>query len=156
MTVTAQLDGEGIMVNREISEAKAMRIMQIILENKETEASVSLTQEPDEDSEDTDEAKQEHDTLPDSFFSRLTDRQEAYVRILAEADDWVSNEEIRQRLKEDYNLDSAGPQAVAGIRSGFTRKYGDGFSVDKRDWMGDQNQYRLNEQYREEIEERWA
>lgn len=155
MTVTAQLDGEGIMVNREISESKAVRIMQIILEDKETDPAIDLTQESNGDSEDTGEVEQEYDALPDSFFNRLTDRQEAYVRVLAEADGWVSNEEVRQQLDEDYNLNSAGPQAIAGIRSGFTRKYGDGFSIDERDWMGDQNQYRLNEQYREEIEEHW-
>lgn len=156
MTVTAQLDGEGIAVEREVSEAKALRIMQIILEDEDDVLTVEVAQEHGEGSENADEARQEYETLPDSFFSRLTDRQEAYVRILFEASDWVSNEEVRWQLEEDYDLNSGGPQAIAGIRSGFTRKYGDGFSIDEQDWMGDQNQYRLNEQYREEIEECWT
>jgi hypothetical protein len=158
MTVTANLDGEGIAIEREISEAKAARIMSIIFDNEDTEPSESVSREFENESkssEDSAEAREEYETLPDSFFNRLTRRQKAYVEILLEASDWLSNEEIRQRLEDDYDLNCGGPQAISGIRSGFTRKYGKGFSVDERDWMGDQNQYRLNEQHRVEIEEHW-
>lgn len=158
MTVTAKLEGEGIAVEREISEAKAARIMGIIFDGEDTVTSESTSQElreGTESSEESGEAGGEYETLPDSFFNRITKRQKAYVEILLEADDWLSNEEIRRRLEDDYDLNCGGPQAISGIRSGFTRKYGKGFSVDERDWMGDQNQYRLNEQYREEIEEHW-
>lgn len=149
MSVTAKLDGEGIEVERKISERKALKILEIIFEDEDRN-------DNEEDLESRARTEEEFETLPDSFFSRLTDRQEAYVRILLEAEDWVSNEEVRRRLEEDFGLNSGGPQAIAGIRSGFTRKYGKGFSIDERDWMGDQNQYRLNEQYRSEIEERWT
>lgn len=149
MSVTVKLDGEGIEVERVISERKALKILEIIFEDEDRNGN-------EEDLEGPARAEEEFETLPDSFFSRLTDRQEAYVRILLEAGDWVSNEEVRRRLEEDFGLNSGGPQAIAGIRSGFTRKYGKGFSIDERDWMGDQNQYRLNEQYRSEIEERWT
>ena len=156
MTVTVTLDGEGIDVEREISEQKALRIMGILFDDEDAASNVEASQEHGGNSEDAGESEQEYENLPDSFFSRLTNRQEGYVRILFEADGWVSNEEVRRQLEEDYGLNSGGPQAIAGIRSGFTRKYGSGFSVDERDWMGEQNQYRLNEQYREEIEERWT
>ena len=149
MSVTAKLDGEGIEVEREISERKALKILEIIFEDEDRN-------DNREDLERRARAEEEFETLPESFFSRLTNRQEAYVRILLEAEDWVSNEEVRRRLEEDFGLNSGGPQAIAGIRSGFTRKYGKGFSIDERDWMGDQNQYRLNEQYRSEIEEHWT
>jgi hypothetical protein len=158
MTVTTKLDGEGIAVEREISEAKAVRIMGIIFDDENSESSEEGSQElndASESSEDSAEAREEYETLPDSFFNRLTRRQKAYVEILVEAGDWLSNEEIRRQLEDDYDLNCGGPQAISGIRSGFTRKYGKGFSVDERDWMGDQNQYQLNEQYREEIEEHW-
>jgi len=158
MTVTMKLGGEGIEVEREISEAKAVRIMGIVVDEESTEVPEEGSQElsgNSESSEDFAESREEYETLPDSFFSRLTRRQKAYVEILLEAGDWLSNEEIRQRLEDDYDLSCGGPQAISGIRSGFTRKYGKGFSVDERDWMGDQNQYQLNEQYREEIEEYW-
>ncbi|PSP37982.1 hypothetical protein BRC71_08400 [Halobacteriales archaeon QH_7_65_31] len=158
MTVTAKLDGEGIEVEREISEAKAVRIMEIIFDDENAKVSEEDSQELGESSyssEDSPKPEEEYETLPDSFFSRLTRRQKAYVEILLEAGDWVSNEEIRRRLEDNYDLSCGGPQAISGIRSGFTRKYGKEFNVDERDWMGDQNQYRLNEQYREEIEEHW-
>lgn len=149
MSVTAKLDGEGIEVEREISERKALKVLEIIFEDEDRNGN-------GEGLERHGGAEEEFETLPDSFFSRLTNRQEAYVRILLEAEGWVSNEEVRRRLEEDFGLNSGGPQAIAGIRSGFTRKYGKRFSIDERDWMGDQNQYRLNEQYRSEIEERWT
>ena len=158
MTVTVKLDGEGIAVEREIPEAKAVRIMGIIFDDKNTKTSREDAQEftaASENSEKSTEVKEDYETLPESFFSRLTRRQKAYVEILLEADDWLSNEEIRQQLENDYDLNCGGPQAISGIRSGFTRKYGKEFSVDERDWMGDQNQYRLNDQYREEIAENW-
>lgn len=161
MTVTANLDGEGIAVEREISEAKAARIMGIIFDGENAEGAAESPQECSEDSESGEnshgstEAEEEYEMLPDSFFSRLTQRQKAYVEILLEAGDWVSNEEIRRQLEEDYGLSCGGPQVMSGIRSGFTRKYGNNFSIDERDWMGEQNQYRLNQQYREEIEENW-
>ncbi|ELZ20833.1 hypothetical protein C475_19578 [Halosimplex carlsbadense 2-9-1] len=132
--------------------------MGIIFDSENSKVSGTPSQELEEGSESSngsEEATEEYKTLPDSFFSRITQRQKAYVEILLEADGWLSNEEIRRQLEDDYDLNCGGPQAISGIRSGFTRKYGKGFSVDERDWMGDQNQYRLNEQYREEIEEYW-
>jgi len=158
MSVTLMLDGEGIEIEREVSEAEAARIMSVLFDSENYASSKSgreVAEENSKNSEDDSETLNEYDTLPDSFFSRLTQRQKAYVEILLEAEDWMLNEEIRHQLEEEYSLNCGGPQAISGIRSGFTRKYGEEFSIDERDWMGEQNRYRLNENYRDEIEAHW-
>jgi uncharacterized protein with ParB-like and HNH nuclease domain len=99
-----------------------------------------------------------YDSLPDNFFRRLTNRQEAFIRILLEADGWVLNEDIRQKMEEEYNLSSGGGQAMAGILSGFTRKYNKDFRdrLIANQWAGSQVKYRLNpeSEFEAELRER--
>jgi len=101
----------------------------------------------------------EYDSLPDSFFRRLTNRQEAFVRILLDNGGWMLNGDIRQRMEDEYDLSTGGGQAISGILSGFTRKYSEDFTYTLVDyeWMGDQMQYRLNPEsgYLDELRERF-
>lgn len=100
----------------------------------------------------------EYDGLPDSFFRRLTNRQEAFIRILLDSGDWMLNEDIRQRMEDEYDLSTGGGQAISGILSGFTRKYSEDFTYTLVDyeWMGNQMEYRLNPDsgYLDELRER--
>lgn len=61
-------------------------------------------------------------------------------------------------MDKDYGLSSGGGQAISGILSGFTRKYGKDFTnslVESR-WTGSQIEYRLNTDtgYKNELLER--
>ncbi len=100
----------------------------------------------------------EYDSLPDSFFRRLTNRQEAFIRILLDNGGWMLNEDVRQRMEDEYDLATGGGQAISGILSGFTRKYSKKFTYRLIDyeWMGDQMQYSLNPEsgYLDELRER--
>ncbi|EMA19246.1 DUF262 domain-containing protein [Haloarcula argentinensis] len=100
----------------------------------------------------------EYDSLPDSFFRRLTNRQEAFIRVLLEENDWIVNQEIRQRMENEYDLSSGGSRAVSGILSGFTRKYSNGFTWNLVNYRttGRGTEYRLNPDsgYIEELRER--
>jgi hypothetical protein len=57
----------------------------------------------------------------------------------------MMNEDVRQRMEDEYGLATGGGQAISGILSGFTRKYSEDFTYRLIDyeWMGDQMQYRL-------------
>lgn len=152
MTVTITLSGEGISFEREISESTALRVMEVSMNDGQLEEESSEGSEESEDQTYEDLAE-ETTGLPDDFFDRLTDRQEAYVRVLLDADDWVTNETIRERMEKEYGLSTGGSQGISGIRSGFTRKYGDDFDLDERNWIGTQNEYRLNSNYVEELQQ---
>ncbi|MDY6775198.1 MAG: HNH endonuclease family protein [Halobacteria archaeon] len=98
--------------------------------------------------------------LPDGFFKDLSDLQEAFLRVLLEEDGWSLNEEIRQRIEQKHGLRvSDRGQALAGITSGFTRKYGNDFTwrelLDYRH-PDDQFEFRLspNSGYIEELREK--
>ncbi|UTF55595.1 DUF262 domain-containing protein [Natronosalvus rutilus] len=122
----------------------------------------SITTERDSASvSDTEAAtrESEYEQLPSDFFKRLTDRQEAFLRILLDADEWVLSEDIRQEIQNEYGLSmGSGGGAMAGILSGFSRKYGKGFTRDLIDirWTGKQGEYRLNAEYgyEEELRDR--
>ena len=100
----------------------------------------------------------EYDSLPDSFFRRLTNRQEAFIRVLLEEDGWVVNQEIPQRMKDEYGVSSGGNKAMAGILAGFTRKYSRKFTWNLFDYRtaGRGGEYRLNPDsgYLDELRER--
>jgi hypothetical protein len=108
-----------------------------------------ITSEPQPSGESaTDEGSDdvEYDSLPNSFFRRLTNRQEAFIRILLDNGGWMLNEDVRQRMEDEYDLATGGGQAISGILSGFTRKYSEDFTYILVDyeWIGDQMQYRLH------------
>lgn len=149
MPVNITLSGEGISFEREISERTALRVMEVSMNDGE------IGEQPPQEAagETSEEASGRFTDLPNDFFDRLTDRQEAYVRVLLDADDWVTNEDIRTRMEEEYGLSTGGPQGISGIRSGITRKYGDEFDLDEQHWRGNQNEYRLNPDHIEELRE---
>lgn len=112
-----------------------------------------------EDSESSDSPS--YDSLPDSFFRRLTNRQDALVRILLEEDDWVRKDEIGRRMETEHNLSSVGPRAIPATLSGFTRKYSQDFTWDLFDYRKTSSggiEYRLNpgSGYVDELRERLA
>ena len=145
--VELSMAGEGISFNREISESVALEVMNIVISNGTNERAAEILEDEVEDT------TAEPSGLPSSFFERLTSGQNAFVRVLLDDGDWVSSKQLRNRMERDYDHSTGGPQSLAGIRAGFTRKYGDDFNLVKRHWMGDQNEYKLNPDHVEELEE---
>lgn len=128
---------------REEIEQREEQIIDFALE----EWSISANPQPmDDSSASSTPDHNEYDTLPDSFFRRLTNRQEAFVRILLDEEDWMLNEDIRTRMEDEYGLSTGGGQAISGILAGFTRKYSKNFTYSLVDyeWLGDQMEYRLH------------
>lgn len=138
MTVTVQIQGEGLSFEGEVSKRIAIKMVELAMTNDQI---------PAEESPNDVEGG-----LPDSFFDRLSTKQEAFIRVLLAEDDWLGNEEIRNRMEAEHNVSTKGGQAIAGVRAGFTRKYGDDFDVVRRRWAGNENEYKLNDEYIEEIE----
>lgn len=140
---------------REEIEEREREIIEFSLGEWEVQASEEESRAPAGSDEAGESA---YDRLPDNFFRRLTNRQEAFIRILLEADDWVLNADIRQKMEDEYDLSSGGGQAMAGILSGFTRKYDKHFTWTLLDnqWTGNQVKYRLNPEsgFESELRER--
>jgi hypothetical protein len=68
------------------------------------------------------------ESLPSDFFERLTERQEAMIKILLDHDGWVLGPDIREEMQNEYDVQIAERgSGTAGIISGFTRKYGKEF-----------------------------
>lgn len=147
MPVTVNLSGEGIEFEREISENTAIRIMQLsITDNgRSDESNVTDADTPDIDTE----------SLPDDFFRRLSSKQKAMLRVLADSKEPLTSTELRRRMHVTYDIETSGGRALAGILAGFTRKYGDTFELVSVDWGDGEGLYRLNPDrpgYIEEIE----
>ena len=145
MSITVTLSGDGIDFEREISEAQAADIVGIALKG---ELDSAESPSVDEGGSENSEAASE---LPESFVSRLSRKQEAYVRTLLDADEWLTNAAVRERMADDSDVETGGPQSISGIRAGFTRKYGDEFDIDEQRWTGEQNEYRLNPAYADDL-----
>jgi hypothetical protein len=137
---------------KEIDE-REQKIVEFALE----EWAISQAQPTDSQAESSGDT--EYDSLPDNFFRRLTNRQEAVVRILLDEGDWMLNEDIRERMEDEYDLSTSGGTAMSGILAGFTRKYSKNFTYSLIDyeWLGDQMQYRLHldSGFIEELRERF-
>lgn len=68
------------------------------------------------------------DSLPSDFFEGLTERQEVMIKILLDHDRWVPGPEIREEMREEYDVPVSDSGAgTAGIISGFTQQYGEEF-----------------------------
>jgi len=145
MSFTVTLSGDGIDFERDVSEAQAADIVGIALKGSLDEDEI-----PSDDAANSDDSEATSE-LPESFVSRLSRKQDAYVRTLLDADEWLTNAAVRERMVEQYDVETGGPQSISGIRAGFTRKYGDGFDVDEQRWTGDQNEYRLNPAYADDL-----
>lgn len=151
MTVT----GEGISIEREVSEGTALKIMEVAMDDEigddDTEVTVTLSGEGMEFDRDVSETTGvevidaavhegsrtvtapeggEDDTgLPDNFFDRLSKKQRVMLEILLEADgEWMRGTDIRQKMREEYDMDvGKSGRATAGIIAGLTRKYDEEF-----------------------------
>jgi hypothetical protein len=149
MPVTVNLSGEGIEFEREVSENTAIRIMQL-----------SITDGGSSDEEtvaDADASIVDTEALPDDFFRRLSSKQKTMLRVLADAEEPLTSTELRRRMDEEYDIETSGGRALAGILAGFTRKYGDDFELVSVDWGDGEGLYQLNPDrpsYVEEIESR--
>lgn len=159
MAVNIHLSGEGIEFEREVSESAALQIMELSMSNGATADEEQEEQEEQEAEEPTEAEDDEPSSLPGNFFRRLSDKQEALIRVLNDADDPVSSTELQRRMEEEYDETVGGGRGVAGILQGFTKKYGDDFEVVRIDWGDNEGYYQLNPdrpEYIEEIEEYYA
>lgn len=150
MVVDIHLSGEGIEFEREVSEDTALRIMEISMSNG---ATAEETQGEQEVEEPTEAGEDETSDLPDSFFSRLSDKQEALLRVLNDSDEPISSSDLQRRMEEEYDETVGGGRGVAGILQGFTKKYGDDFEVVRIEWGDHEGYYQLNPDRPEYIKE---
>ena len=151
MTIT----GDGISIEREVSEETALKVMEVAMSDETNDAptvTVALSGEGMEFGREVSEtagveamdvavhggsrmvAEREDksaggDGLPDDFFNRLSTRQRVMLEILLEADgEWMRGTDIRQKMREDYDMDvGEGGRATAGVIAGLTRKYNEEF-----------------------------
>jgi hypothetical protein len=147
MTVTVNLSGKGIEFEREVSESTAVSIIQVSI--AEDEAGDGLPEAvPEMDSSDGDS-----ETLPDGFFSRLSSKQEAMLRVLMAAEEPLTSTELRRRMENNHGEETGGGRGLAGILAGFTRKYGEDFELVTVNWGDGEGLYHLNPDRPEYIDE---
>jgi len=156
MPVTMNVAGEGLSIEREITQSKALKIIEIALEDQADEAETGITVtlhgegiELDrevskltalemsnvvihDDDEETENRDFDGIGLPDNFFDRLSTKQRIMLEILLEADgEWIRGTDIRQKMREEYGMDvGEGGRATAGVIAGLTRKYNEEFRRD--------------------------
>lgn len=154
MTATITIEGTKMHFEREVSDETAIKIMELAVTDGRPDEGGDRVGENDSIDENTAAAVENssgRSGVPDDFFGRLTAKQEAFVRVLLEDGDWVTNSDVRQRMENEHDQPTNGPQGIAGVRAGFTRKYGEDFNLVERRWTGDQNEYRLVETDLEEL-----
>jgi hypothetical protein len=150
MTTTMTVTGEGISIEREVSESTALKIMEISIDDEidedDSKMTVTLSGEGIEFDRDisettgvealdvavhegsqavTNSEETESDGLPENFFDRLSEKQRIMLEILLEADgEWMRGTDIRQKMREEYDMNvGEGGRATAGVIAGLTRKY---------------------------------
>jgi hypothetical protein len=180
-----EITGEGIAVEREVSESTGVTIMETTLENPangdEPDVTVNLSGEGMEFTRDITESAAvkildiavrdgsqttpnslSNDGLPEDFFERLSEKQRIMIEILLEADgEWIRGTDIRQKMREEYGLDVGhGGRATAGVIAGLTRKYDEELRRDviPGRWADETQQhaeFRIGEKYEHEIRARF-
>lgn len=185
MTTTLEITGEGISVDRSISESTGVTIMETALENKSNgegpDVTVSLSGEGMEFTRDLTESaavkildialhdgsqtttdSTSNEGLPEDFFERLSKKQRIMIEILLEADgQWMRGTDIRQKMREEYGLDvGQGGRATAGVIAGLTRKYDKELREDviPGKWADETQQhaeFSIGEKYEDEIRARF-
>lgn len=148
------MTGEGIEVEREVSESVALKIMEVAMDDEmdDDDLGVTLTLSGEgmqfkreitekisirvlntavqADSNMGDDAGTgDSGSLPVDFFDRLSSKQRIMLEILLEADgEWMRGVDIRKKMREEYDLDvGEGGRATAGVIAGLTRKYNEEF-----------------------------
>jgi hypothetical protein len=98
-------------------------------------------------------------SLPHDFSDRLSDKKEALIQVLLDAEEqWIHGDELRQRMRDEYGLSVPNKSgAISSHQGHFTRWYSKDFSrkiIDVR-WAGKARhhaEYRVGE-YEEELRE---
>jgi len=153
MTVNVHLSGEGIEFEREVSEDAALQIMELSMSNGASAGEPQRTDEEDGAKKATESENKENSGLPNNFFSRLSNKQEALLAVLNDADEQISSNELQHRMEEEHDEPVGGGRGVAGILQGFTKKYGEEFDLVRIDWGDHQGYYQLNPDRPEYIQE---
>lgn len=83
--------------------------------------------------------------VPAEFFDRLTEKQEAFLRILWEAEEPVSTSKILRRMEDEYNLETSGSSTTSGLLAGMTRKFPSGYrrSIMTANWVENEYEFSL-------------
>lgn len=73
--------------------------------------------------------ERDRDNLPEDFFQNISDKKEALIQILLNADgEWVSGDDIRSRMQQEYDLTvTETPRAISIHLSQFSKLYSDAF-----------------------------
>jgi len=100
------------------------------------------------------------DTLPDDFFQRLSPKKRALLQVLLDADgEWVRGVDIRQQMREDYDLDVPDKSGAIAIHlSHYTQWYSEEFrrNLIPGRWVdGSHNhaEFRIGDKYEDELRE---
>ena len=101
---------------------------------------------PDSEEPEADHPEDVTGHVPSDFFDRLTDKQEAFLRILWAEGDWVPTDEILRRMENEHALSTNGSGTMSGLLSGLTQKHTAEYrrSIIDANWAGDQYRFRLN------------
>lgn len=83
--------------------------------------------------------------FPPDFFDRLTNKQEAMFRVLYDARDPITTDELIRRMEEEHEETVGGSSGLSGILAGLTSKHSKKFrqSIMPARWIGDQFEWRL-------------
>jgi hypothetical protein len=99
--------------------------------------------EIDESMADTPEEFEEY--YPPDFFDRLTNKQTAMFRVLYDAEERITTNELIRRMEEEYDENVGGSSGLSGILAGLTAKHSKEFrrSIMSGRWVGDQYEWQL-------------
>lgn len=138
-TVTMALAGEGMEYEREVSIAKTPKILEVVLQGGEVQ--------------EVENKGLNGESLPDDFFRRLTDKQEALIRVLLDEDGWTLTEDVIRKMEEQYDYSIDGGRGIAGILSGISRKHTKEFrnNLIQGNWTGDQAEFKMNKDFEKEL-----
>lgn len=83
--------------------------------------------------------------FPSDFFDRLTNKQAAMFRVLYDAEEPITTDELIRRMKEEFDENVGGSSGLSGILAGLTAKHSKEFrrSIMSGRWVGDQYEWQL-------------
>ena len=97
-------------------------------------------------------------SLPADFFDRLSPKKEALLQVLLDADgDWIRGIEIRQRMRDEYDLSVPHEPGALAVHLGhYTQWYSKEFRRDliPGRWVDDNRnhaEFRIGKKYEEEL-----
>ena len=142
-SIVVRIEGDGISVERAVSVQRGLRVVRlVILDANEDGVANAL-----------DDEFETWDELPEGFFENLSDRQTALLDVLLDADGWVPDGEIAERITTEHGISVEGGRGVAGIIGGISKKYTGEFRrkvVPGRE-VGEHVEHRLGETFAEDV-----